>query len=60
MENPGHFSAEINSNWLEHDRETKFDDLSGFQTVPINWGINTPHKRAFFARLREVTGSGVD
>lgn len=45
--------------WLERERETSFDDLSGFQTVPINWGVNTPHKRAFFARLRDVTGSGL-
>ena len=32
------------------------DDLSGFQTPPVNWGINTPFKRAFFDRVAEVTG----
>lgn len=41
--------------WKERPRETEFDDLSGFQTVPVNWGINTPRKRAFFERLKEIT-----
>jgi len=30
--------------------------VDGYQNVPINWGINTPTKRAFFALLREITG----
>lgn len=42
--------------WTERPRETAYADLSGFQTVPVNWGINTPHKRRFFDRLREITG----
>jgi len=29
----------------------------GYQLVPVNWGINTERKRAFFAFLKEVTGS---
>ncbi len=29
----------------------------GFQIVPVNWGINTPRKRAFFEFLKEVTGA---
>lgn len=29
----------------------------GFQLVPVNWGINTPRKRAFFKLLAQVTGS---
>jgi len=41
--------------WKAHPRETDIDALSGFQTVPVNWGINTPTKRAFFERLRMVT-----
>jgi hypothetical protein len=28
----------------------------GYQNVPVNWGTNTPVKRAFFDKLREVTG----
>jgi hypothetical protein len=32
-----------------------FDD--GFQSVPVNWLIASPRKRAFFAKVREITGS---
>jgi hypothetical protein len=31
-----------------------FDD--GFQSVPVNWGISGPRKRAFFKLLSEITG----
>lgn len=30
----------------------------GYQSVPVNWGLNTPRKQAFFALAREITGSG--
>jgi len=43
--------------WTVQDRETEYAALSGFQTVPVNWSINTPHKRAFFNRVAEITGS---
>ena len=45
--------------WLAQDRETRYEDLSGFQTVPVNWGINTAIKRAFFERVAEITGQGI-
>ncbi|MFW6189642.1 MAG: hypothetical protein ACOC7T_04335 [Planctomycetota bacterium] len=45
-------------NWKERDRETSYEELSGYQTPPVNWGINTPRKRAFFERLAEITGAG--
>ena len=32
-----------------------FDD--GYQSVPVNWGINTPTKQGFFRLLQEITGS---
>ena len=28
----------------------------GYQCPPVNWGINTPRKKAFFTKLKEVTG----
>ncbi|MFO7698762.1 MAG: hypothetical protein R6X16_16630 [Anaerolineae bacterium] len=37
--------------------DAPWEDLSGFQTPPVNWGINTPFKRAFFDRVAEITGS---
>jgi hypothetical protein len=30
-----------------------FDD--GYQSIPVNWQISSPRKRAFFAKLREIT-----
>lgn len=34
--------------------ETSIDD--GYQSVPVNWGISSPRKKAFFDNLLEVTG----
>lgn len=31
--------------------------LTGYQTPPVNWSINTPEKQRFFAELKEITGS---
>lgn len=33
------------------------DYVAGYQNVPVNWGINTERKRAFFALLAEVVGA---
>ena len=30
-----------------------FDD--GYQSVPVNWGLCSPRKKAFFEKLKEVT-----
>src|SRR5262245_3331149 len=32
-----------------------FDD--GYQSVPVNWGISSPRKKAFFGLLKEITGA---
>jgi hypothetical protein len=29
---------------------------SGFQSVPVDWRINSPRKIAFFNKVREITG----
>jgi hypothetical protein len=34
-----------------------FEALSGFQTPPVNWGLNTPFKRQFFQRVAQITGA---
>lgn len=41
--------------WTVHGRERDYDELSGFQTLPVNWTINTPDKQRFFDRLRDIT-----
>jgi hypothetical protein len=32
-------------------------DPEGYQTPPVKWGIDTPRKRQFFDKVKEVTGS---
>ena len=44
------------TDWTTRPREDRVEDLSGYQTLPVNWGINTERKRAFFDRIREITG----
>jgi hypothetical protein len=44
-------------NWPSRPREDRYDDLSGYQTVPVNWSINTDFKRAFFERVAEITAA---
>ena len=36
-------------------RETEFENLSGFQTIPVNWSINTKRKKQFFDKVYEIT-----
>ncbi len=43
--------------WTIKDREGRYEDLSDFQTLPVNWSINTDHKRRFFDRVAELTGA---
>jgi hypothetical protein len=33
------------------------DYRNGYQCPPVNWGINTPRKRAFFSSLARMTGT---
>jgi len=35
----------------------KSDYVDGYQCPPVNWGMSTERKRAFFAAVKEVTGS---
>ncbi len=43
--------------WTTQGRESRYEDLTGFQTLPVNWSINDPWKRAFFGRLAEMTAT---
>jgi hypothetical protein len=35
-------------------KDEKFED--GYQSVPVDWTINSPRKKAFFMTLKEMTG----
>jgi hypothetical protein len=42
--------------WTVRGRETRYEALSGYQTLPVNWSINTEVKRVFFDRVAAITG----
>ena len=42
------------ASWGYYDHG-KNDYRDGYQSPPINWTINTPAKRAFFERVRQIT-----
>ncbi len=53
-----HFIAALGSNasWGYFD-PGKSDYSDGYQCPPVNWGINTPRKQAFFNLVAEITGT---
>jgi len=38
-------------------RSARSDYVEGYQNVPVSWRVNTPRKRAFFAKVKEITGT---
>ena len=56
-------ALESYSSWGYYDpgpgaggHEAHGDYVDGYQNVPVNWGINTPRKRAFFDLVGQATG----
>lgn len=45
------------ASWGYYD-QGKNNYVDGYQSPPVNWGINTDRKRAFFAKIAEITTSG--
>jgi len=46
------FKSYASWGYYDHGKNNYRD---GFQSPPVNWTINTPTKRAFFDRVREIT-----
>jgi hypothetical protein len=45
------------ASWGYFDYRMKDEPFeSGYQSVPVDWGINSERKRAFFNKLKEITG----
>jgi hypothetical protein len=47
------------ASWGYFDPGRTHDYREGYQSPPVNWGINTPRKRAFFDLVAEITGASV-
>jgi hypothetical protein len=43
---------------LRDGRRTDEPYVTGYQTPPVNWGINTDEKQRFFEELRAIVGGG--
>jgi len=57
------FSAAIGeyASWGYFDYRMKGESFDeGYQSVPVNWGISSARKRAFFRLLSDITGAGVN
>jgi hypothetical protein len=56
-----HFNIALKNHisWGFFDYRKKGDsDLkNGFQTIPVDWGINSETKKAFFYKVKEITGT---
>ena len=45
------------ASWGYFDFRMKNEGFNdGYQSVPVNWGISSPRKKAFFDKLEEITG----
>lgn len=45
------------ASWGYFDYRRKGEDYrEGYQSVPVDWGINSDRKRSFFGKLNEITG----
>jgi len=50
-------SARHGTGWGYYDQGHRNDYVEGFQSPPVNWGLSTPEKQAFFERVKQITGS---
>ena len=52
-------AVEAHASWGYFDFRRKGEKFAdGYQSPPVDWGISSPRKKAFFARLKEITGEG--
>lgn len=50
-------AIESYTSWGYFDYRMKDEPFeNGFQSVPVDWSINSPRKKAFFKKLKEITG----
>ena len=50
-------AVKAGASWGYFDYRMKGEGfVEGYQSVPVDWGINSERKRGFFAKLKEITG----
>jgi hypothetical protein len=55
-----HFKIAIENNiswgFFDYRKKGETNLKEGFQSVPVDWGINSENKKAFFNKVKEITG----
>ena len=55
-----HFEIAIKNHiswgFFDYRRKGVSDLREGFQSVPVDWSINSENKKAFFNKVKEITG----
>jgi hypothetical protein len=50
-------AVKVYASWGYFDYRMKDEGyIEGYQSVPVDWGINSERKKSFFKRLKEITG----
>jgi hypothetical protein len=49
-------AAHVSWGWFDYRRKGEVLE-EGYQSPPVNWGLSSARKKAFFAYLSEITGS---
>jgi hypothetical protein len=42
--------------YFDYRLKDETDIKEGYQTVPVDWGVNSERKKGFFGKLKEITG----
>jgi hypothetical protein len=55
-----HFNIALNNyiswGYFDYRKKDNPDFKEGFQTIPVDWKINSDRKKEFFNKLKEITG----
>jgi hypothetical protein len=50
-------AVKVYTSWGYFDYRMKDEGyVDGYQSVPVDWGINSERKKGFFKKLKEITG----
>ncbi len=58
--NSSHFTIAIQNyiswGYFDYRKKGVTDLAEGYQSLPVDWGINSANKKAFFEKVKEITG----
>ena len=58
---PSHYNIAIRNyiswGYFDYRKKGVNDPQEGFQSIPVDWNINSENKKAFFNKVKDVTGN---